>query len=162
MTPGPGREEGRTRFSTAEWMRLAVLVALNLVFFQGAWWLAVFPPITLLAVALDLTLLVAWVRRRGLTRAELVAALTGIAAAMAVVGYFTAMARAPSPRLARLVLSVLPEALADRLIGSPLGVVTVWSLEYAILIGLGVAAMALAGLAVRLRSPRPDRPVPSS
>lgn len=157
--PAPrGVDRGRT-FSTGQLMRLVVLVAANLALFQGVWWLIVFPPIAMIVISLNLVLQAAWVRRRGLTRPEFVAALVGLLAAVATAGYLATFQM--RPQMAGQLLSVLPDVIEDLVarvhstVSSRLGIRI--QLEYDLLIGLGVLAMVLAGVLTRRFLPRGGR-----
>ena len=80
----------KSSLSTRELMRLVVLAALDLAFFQWVWMIVVSPPITMIAAILNLTLYWAWVRRRRIPRPLLGSFLTGLAMALAIVMYMAA------------------------------------------------------------------------
>jgi hypothetical protein len=139
----------RSPFSTAELMRLVVLVALNLALFQGVWWLLLFPPIGMLVIVLDLTMYAAWVRLRALSRAESVAVFVGLLLVVAMTAYLADERMVP--RLTTHLLAALPKALSWR-IQALVGPSRLWLLEEALLLVLGTCTMLLAGLAIaRLR-----------
>jgi hypothetical protein len=140
----------RLGFSIGALMRLVVLAALNLALFQGVWWVLFFPPIGMLAIVLNITVFVVWVRRRALSRGEFAAALVGLLAAVAMIAYM-AYGRM-EPWLTTHLLSVLPAQISER-IEAFVFASRLWLLESALLLVLGTSAMILAGfLTGRVRS----------
>jgi hypothetical protein len=145
--------------STQELMRLVVLTAFSLALFQGAWKFVVFPPITMLAAILNLTLYWTWVRRKPLTRAFYSSVLVGLAMALAIGMYMAATAL--NPTIAMRLLKLLPESAERLLLPSLLGSRWTVLLDFALLDLLGFGSMIGSGWLVaahersrRLRSVR--------
>ena len=80
-------------------MRLVVLAALDLAFYRWDWMFILYPPITLLATILNLTLYWCWVRRRRITLPLLGSFFTGLTMAL-VIALYLAVTRI-DPVLAR-------------------------------------------------------------
>lgn len=129
----------KSSLSTRELMRLVALAALNLAFFQGGGMILLFPPITMIAAILNLTLYWTWVRRRPISRAFMGSTLTGLAMALAV-GMYMAATRL-NPTFALRVLNWYPE-LARRLMPmSLLGYRRTVLLDFALLDLFGFGSM---------------------
>jgi hypothetical protein len=132
-----------TSLSTRELMRLVVLAALNLLLFQGVWWIMIYPPVALVIAILNLALFCTCVRPRSLNRGVIAALGGGLIVALGVAAY---LAEANfRPRLAVALLDCLPAALDDRLPAAVRSSSAVQFLDFALLDGLGAAAMALSG-----------------
>ncbi len=101
--------------STREWLRLVVLVAFDMILFQGIWWIAMYPPVALVAMIINLGLACIWVRPRSLNRGILAAMGAGLGV---VVGSLAYLADASFRALmAGALLQALPEPLYNALPG---------------------------------------------
>lgn len=127
--------------STREWLRLTILVALDLVLFRGIWWILVWPPVAFVAAPVNLGLVTTWVRPRSLNRATLAAMGVGMAVVLASLAYLAdASFRA---LIAGAVLKALPDSLHEAL---PDALRTAWGiqlLDFAILDAIGIGAMVV-------------------
>jgi hypothetical protein len=136
--------------STREWLRLVVLVAFDMILFQGIWWIVMFPPVALVTVIINLGLACIWVRPRWLNRGTLAALGAGL---VVVVG---SLAYLPGVNFRAHVASAILEALPDPLVRALPGVLRSASgiqlLDFAILDAIGIGAMVAAGW---LAWPRP-------
>ena len=134
--------------STRELMRLVVLAAFNLVLFQGAWMIVLFPPITLLAGILNLTLYWTWVRRRRLSQALLCSMLVGLAMALAIAMKLMAARLSLLAPLPTSLRNWLPDSVYRLIPDPPFGLPRDYMVEFALLDLLGFGSMLVAGLLV--------------
>jgi hypothetical protein len=135
----------------AEGMRIAVLVALNMVFFQGAWWCLISPPITLLAATLNLTLYRFFVCRRRLGRRFTWSAIAGLLSALAIAMYLVHSQLVMSD----VLFAILPDPVLRAIPTTLLGMPRRYTVEFALMDLFGVFAMILAARVVPERSVGP-------
>src|SRR3954447_15700126 len=99
--------------STREWLRLVVLVAFDMILFQGIWWIVMYPPVALVAIIINMGLACIWVRPRSLNRGILAAMGARLGVVVGSLAYLADMNfRA---RLAGALLLALPDPLYNAL-----------------------------------------------
>jgi hypothetical protein len=129
--------------STREWLRLVVLVAFDMILFQGIWWIAMYPPVALVTVIINLGLACTWVRPRSSNRGILAAMAAGLGAVVGSLAYLADMNFRAG--IARAILQALPDPLLRTLPGALRSASGIQLLDFAIVDALGIAAMAIAG-----------------
>ncbi len=129
----------KSALSTRELMRLVVLAAINLALFQGAWFIVVIPPITMVAAILNVTLYWTWVRRWRISRALFGAIVTGLAMTLAFVFYMGSTRL--NPTLTEKLLGWLPDSARQVLPVSFLGSRQVDLVDFALLDVFGFGSM---------------------
>jgi hypothetical protein len=129
--------------TTGQWLRLVVVVALELLLFRGIFFILIVPPVAITTVTLNLILACTWVRPQSMNRAILAATVAGFVVILGSLAYLAVgMFRAP---VAVAIAHALPDPLHDAL---PDALRTAWGmqlLDFLILDTLGIAAMVLAG-----------------
>ena len=73
--------------STREWLRLVVLVAFDMILFQGIWWIVIYPPVALVAMIINMGLACIWVRPGSLNRGILAAMGAGLGVVVGSLSY---------------------------------------------------------------------------
>ncbi len=132
----------KSPLSTRQLMRLVVLAALNLALFQGVWMILLLPPITLLAVILNLTVYWTWVRRRRLSRPLLISMLVGLMMALAS---FLIMTAGPWSPTATILHGRAPGWASRLMPESLLGFSQAFFLDFVLIDGVGLGSMLCAG-----------------
>src|SRR5690242_6592230 len=95
--------------STREWLRLVLLVAFDMILFQGIWWIAIFPPVALVFLIINVGLACIWVRPQSSNRGILAAMAAGLGVVVGSLAYLADMNfRA---RKAHTILDSLPDRL---------------------------------------------------
>jgi hypothetical protein len=140
--------------STRELMRLVILAAANLLLFKGVGFILIYAPVALVAMVVNLGLFGTFVRPRSMNRGILSAMLGGLAAAIAALAYL-AEARF-NPRMAHALLDALSPSLYGSLPAWARSASGAWYLDFALMDGIGIAAMLLCGWLAWPR--RPVRP----
>jgi hypothetical protein len=83
--------------STGALMRLMVLIALELVLFQGVWYIVWLPPITMMIVTLNLGLYLVVIRPRHLNSTAVGMMIAGLIAVLLVAAYSAVQFQVPWP-----------------------------------------------------------------
>jgi hypothetical protein len=129
--------------STRELMRLIILAAANLLLFKGVGFILFYAPVALVAMVVNLGLFGIFVRPRTLNRGIAAAMAGGLVVAIAALAYL-ADSRF-QPRMAVALLDALPPSVYDALPSSVRSASGAWLLDFALIDGLGIAAMLLLG-----------------
>jgi hypothetical protein len=129
--------------STRELMRLVILAAANLLVFKGVGFILIYPPVALVAMVLNLGLFCTFVRPRGMNQGIIAAMAGGLGAVAAALAYL-AESRF-QPRMAAAILDALPPSVYEALPASARSASGARLLDFALVDGIGIAAMLLFG-----------------
>jgi hypothetical protein len=140
--------------STRELMRLIILTAANLLLFKGVGFILIYAPVALAAMVLNLGLFCTFVRPRTLHRGVVAGMAGGLVVTIAALAYL-ADSRF-RPRMALAILDAMPPPVYDSLPASIRSASGASFLDFALMDGIGIAAMLLCGWLAWPR--RPVRP----
>jgi hypothetical protein len=143
-------------FTTGELMRLIVLLALNIVLFEGIRPILMVPPFAIWVGALNLALFCTCVRPRGLNRGIVAALVAGTAFGIGAIFYMVKTIERPP--LAHAILACIPDGIRDLLPPRLRTMPGISYVEFALFDGVGISLMALAGWMAWPRRPKPGTP----